>query len=107
MHVMHALVPGAADAYHRRYTLLQPLVGMRRCAKNMHDPNGLLDTRSASPCALASIAAVGLHGILSEASSASSQKRRTAKNERRSLKKPMKHRKIVFVQAKCECTTRL
>jgi len=45
----------------------------------MHDPNGLLDTRSASPRAPASIDAVGLEGILSEASSASSQKRRTSK----------------------------
>jgi len=25
------------------------LVGLRRCAKNMHDPNGLLDARSDSP----------------------------------------------------------
>jgi len=49
------------------------LVGWRRCAKNMHDPKGLLDTRSASPRAPASIAAVGLEGILSEASSASSR----------------------------------
>jgi len=36
----------------------------------MHDPNGLLDTRSASPRAPVSIATVGLNGILSEASSA-------------------------------------
>ena len=64
----------------RPYTLRQPLVGWRRCAKFMHDPNGLLDTRSASPRAPVSIAAVGLVGILSEASSASSQKRRTSKN---------------------------
>ena len=70
MHVMHAPVPAAA-------ALRQPLVGWRRCAKNMHDPKGLLDTRSASPRAPASIAAVGLEGILSEASSASS---RTSKN---------------------------
>jgi len=63
----------------RPYTLRQPLVGWRRCAKFMHDPNGLLDTRSASPRAPVSIAAVGLVGILSEASSASSQKRRTSK----------------------------
>jgi len=63
----------------RRYTLRQPLVGWRRCAKNMHDPSSLLDTRSASPRAPASIAAFGLEGILSEASSASSQKRRTSK----------------------------
>jgi len=75
MNVMHALVPAAADADARRYTLRQPLVGWRWCAKNMHDPNGLLDTRSASPRTPASIAAVGLHGILSETSSASSQKR--------------------------------
>ena len=64
----------------RRYTLRQPLVGWRRCAKNMHDPKGLLETRSASPRAPASIAAaVSLEGILSEASSASLQKRRTSK----------------------------
>ena len=44
----------------------------------MHDPKGLLDTRSASPRAPASISAVGLEGILSEAASASSQKRRTS-----------------------------
>jgi len=62
-----------------RYTLRQPLVGWRRCAKNMHDSNSLLDTRSASPRAPASIAAVSLEGILSEASSVSSQKRRTSK----------------------------
>jgi len=59
-----------------QYTLRQPLVGWRRCAKNMHDPNGLLDTRSAS--LRASIAAVGLEGILSEVFLASSQKRRTS-----------------------------
>jgi len=64
----------------RGYTLRQPLVGWRRCAKNMHDPKGFFDTRSASPHAPASIAVVGLEGILSEASSASSQKRRTSKN---------------------------
>jgi len=64
----------------RRYALRQPQVGWRRCAKNMHDSNGLLNMRSASPRAPASIAAVGLEGILSEASSASSQKRRTSKN---------------------------
>jgi len=63
----------------RRYTLRQPLVGWRRCAKNTHDPKGLIDTRLASPRAPASIAAVGLQGNLSEASSASSQKRRTSK----------------------------
>jgi len=62
----------------RRYTLRQPLVSWRWCAENMHDPKGLLDTRSASPRAPASIAAVGLEGILSEASSALSQKRRTS-----------------------------
>jgi len=43
----------------------------------MHDLNGLLDTRSASPRAAASIAAVGLEGILSKSSSSSSQKRQT------------------------------
>jgi len=63
----------------RQYTLRQPLVGWRRCTKNMYDPNGLRDTRSASPRAPASIAAVGLEGILSEVSPASSQKRRTSK----------------------------
>jgi len=63
----------------RRYTLEHPLVGWRSCAKNMHDPNGLLDTRSESPRAPASIADVGLKGILSEASSESSQKQRTSK----------------------------
>jgi len=57
----------------------------RWCAKNMHDPNGLLDSRSASPRAPASIAAVGLEGILSEASSRSDERRkppkqRTSKN---------------------------
>ena len=81
MHVIHALVPAVAEAATRqRYALQQPLVGWRRCAKNMHNPNDLLDTRSASPRAPASIAAVGLEGILSEASAASSQKRRTPKN---------------------------
>jgi len=45
----------------------------------MHDPKGLLNTRSASPRAPASIAAVSLEGILSEASSALSQKRQTSK----------------------------
>jgi len=63
----------------RPHTLRQPLVGWRRCAKNMHDPKGLLHTRSASPRAPVSIAAFGLEGILSETSSASSQKRRTSK----------------------------
>jgi len=42
----------------RRYTLRQPLVGWRRCAKNTHDPKGLFDTRSGSPRGPASIAAV-------------------------------------------------
>ena len=64
----------------RRYALRQPLVRWRQCAKNMHIPNGLIDTSidtpSASPRAPAYIAAVGLQGILSETSSASSQKRR-------------------------------
>jgi len=75
---MHAPVPAAAEAAARQarpYTLRQPLVSWRRCAKNMHDPKGLLDTRLASPRAPVSIAAIGLQGILSEASSASSQKR--------------------------------
>jgi len=49
----------------------------------MHNPNGLndtsIDTRSASSRAPAYIAAVGFEGILSETSSASSQKRRTSK----------------------------
>jgi len=53
-------------------------VGWCRCAKNIHDPNGLLDTRSASPHVPVSMDAVGLEGILSETSSASSQKRRTS-----------------------------
>jgi len=79
MHVMHAPVPAGVQLG-RRYALRQPLVGWRRCAKNTHDPNGLFDTRSASPRAPASIAAVSLEGILSEASSALSQKRRTSKN---------------------------
>jgi len=47
----------------------------------MHDPNSLLDTRSASPRAPASIAAVGLEGILSETSSASSQVEKTQSKE--------------------------
>ena len=68
MHVMHAPVPAAAEAA-AMHTMRQPLVGWRRCTKNMHDPNVLLDTRSASPREPASIAAV----------SASSQKRRTSK----------------------------
>jgi len=79
----------------RRYTLWQPLVGLCRCAKNTHDLNGLLDTRSASPLAPASIAAVGLEGILSEASSesASSQKRRTSKNPNaKNIKKSCSYR---------------
>jgi len=67
----------------RRYTLRQPLVRWHQCAKNMHNPNGLndtsIDTRSASSRAPAYIAAVGFEGILSETSSASSQKRRTSK----------------------------
>jgi len=57
----------------------------------MHDPNGLLDTRSATPRARASIAAVSLEGILSEASSALSNVEKTQCEE---------HRKIVFLQAK-------
>jgi len=77
MHVMHAPVPAAAEAVAKQTVLRQPLVGWRRCTKDVHDPNGLLDTRSASPRAPVSIAAVGLEGILSEASLASSQKRRT------------------------------
>jgi len=32
-----------------RYALRQPLVGWRQCTKNMHNLNGLIDTRSASP----------------------------------------------------------
>jgi len=80
MHVMQAPAPASADAASSHtVSLQQPLVGWRRCAKNMHDPNGLLDTRSASPRAPVSISAVGLEGILSEASSASSQKRQTSK----------------------------
>jgi len=62
-----------------QYALRQPRVGWRQCAKNMHDPNGLLNTRSASPRAPASIAVVGLEGILSEAALALSQKRQTSK----------------------------
>jgi len=53
----------------------------------MHDPQSLLDTRSGSPRAPFSIAAVGLEGILSETSSASSQKRRTSKKPRRNVEK--------------------
>ena len=82
MHVMHAPVRAAAESASG-----QTLVGWRRCAKNMHDPKGLLDTRSASPRAPASIAAVGLQGILNEASSASSQKRRTLKKPRTNVEK--------------------
>ena len=59
----------------RQYTLRQTLVGWRQCAKNMHNLKGLLDTRSASPRSPASIAAVSLEGILSQAAfSALSQK---------------------------------
>jgi len=45
----------------------------------MHDPNGLLDTRSANPLVPSSITAVGLEGILSEDSSTSSHIQRTSK----------------------------
>jgi len=69
-------------------------VGWRWCTKNMHDPNGLLDTRSANPREPASITAVGLDGILSEVSSTSSQKRRTSKNPRTNVKKPNAKREI-------------
>ena len=62
----------------RRYALRQPLVRCRQCAKNMHNPKGHIDTRSASPRAPAYIALVGLESILSETSSASSQKRPTS-----------------------------
>ena len=33
----------------RRYALQQPLVGWRQCAKNMHNPNGLIHTRIGKP----------------------------------------------------------
>jgi len=74
---MHAMVPAAAEVAPRQ--TVQPAaaaggLAWRRCAKNMHDPNGLLDTHLASPRAPASIAAVSLKGILSEASLALSQR---------------------------------
>jgi len=109
MHVMYALVPATVDADARRYTLRQPLVGWRRCAKDMHDQNGLLDTRLTSLRAPTSIAAVGLDGILSENSLTSSQKRQTSKKARTNVEKTKderqkyqceEHRKIVFLQAK-------
>jgi len=40
----------------------------------MHNLNGLIDTRSASLRVISEIAAISLEGILSETSSASSQK---------------------------------
>jgi len=79
MSCTHLYQPRRRLSLDRQYALRQPLVGWRWCAKNMHDPHSLLDTRSASPRARASIAAVGLEGILSEVSSALSQKRRTSK----------------------------
>ena len=84
----------------RLYALRQPLVGWCQCAKNMHDPNGLLDTRSASPRAPASIAAVGLEDVLSEASTASSQKRRTSKNRVPTDKMRMYHQPLNSTKSK-------
>jgi len=80
MYVMNAPVPVAAEAVARQK--VHPAVTVGRLAKNMPDPNGLLDTRSASPRAPALIAAVCLEGILSEVSLASSRtsKKPNAKN---------------------------
>jgi len=63
---MHAPVPAAAEAVARQ--TVHPAAaagGLAPVRENMHDPNGLLDTRSVSPRAPASIAAVSLEGILS------------------------------------------
>jgi len=80
MYVMNAPVPVAAEAVARQK--VHPAVTAGGLAKNMHDPNGLLDTRSASPRAPALIAAVCLEGILSETSLVSSRtsKKPNAKN---------------------------
>ena len=64
MYVMNAPVPVAAEAVARQK--VHPAVTAGGLAKNMHDPNGLLDTRSASPRAPALIAAVCLEGILAK-----------------------------------------
>jgi len=78
MHIMHAPVPAAAGTAVRQTARhAEDNCGWSRCAKNMHDR--ILDMRLASPRAPASIAAVGLEGILSETSSPSSQKRQTSK----------------------------
>jgi len=78
----------------RRYALRQPLVGWRRCAKNMHDAKGLVDTRIKAfgkPACACFNCHVVLKGILSEASSEATNVEKTQGEE---------HQKIVFLQAK-------
>jgi len=53
--------------------------GWYRCVHDMHGPNGLNNSRSASPSSPAYVAAVGHEGIFSEPSSSSSPKRSDAK----------------------------
>ena len=92
MHVMHALVPAAADVADSH--TVHPVVaagGLALVRKKHAQSEGLLDTRSASPLVPASIAAVGLEGILSESSSEATNIEKSQCEE---------HRKIVFLQAK-------
>jgi len=53
--------------------------GWHRCVRDMQGPNGLNDARSTSPRPHVLVAAVGLQGILSEASSSLSPQRSDAK----------------------------
>jgi len=58
--------------------------GWYRCVHDMYGPNGLNNSRSASPSSPAYVAAVGHEGIFSEASFSSSPKRSDAKYFERS-----------------------
>jgi len=80
MHVIHAPVPAAAEAAASAASQTVAAGGLapvREKHARSERPSGYA---FGNPRALASIAAVGLEGNLSEASSASSQKRRTSKN---------------------------
>ena len=57
----------------------QPPQRLVPCVHDVHGPNGLNHSRSASPSSPAYVAAVGHEGIFSEASSSSSPKRIEAK----------------------------
>jgi len=88
MHVMHAPVPAAVEITSRLTVHPAAAAGGLAQVREKHarskEPSC---TRSGSPRAPASIAAVGLEGILSEVSSASSQKRRTSKKPRTNVEK--------------------